>query len=60
MTGNGNYVSLPETSLEKFVKSHQMNIFLAAFSYLEPLCVVVARSIDLAAWEQQTAAGVSE
>ena len=48
MTGNGNYVSL-----KKFVKSLQMNIFLAGFSHLEPLCVVVARSIDLAAWEQQ-------
>ena len=38
MTGNGNYVSLQETSLEKLVKSLQINIFLADFRHLEPLC----------------------
>ena len=27
--------------LEKFVKSHQVNLFLAGFSHLESLCVVV-------------------
>ena len=27
-----------ETSLENFVKSHQVNLFLAGFSHSEPLC----------------------
>jgi hypothetical protein len=31
-----------ETCLEKFVKSHQMNLFLVDFSNLEPLCAAVA------------------
>ena len=31
-----------ETCLEKFVKSHQVNLFLVGFSDLEPLCAAVA------------------
>ena len=33
-------------------KQNEVNSFLVGFFHLEPLCVVVARSIDLAAWEQ--------
>ena len=29
-----------KTCLEKFVKSHHVNLFLAGFSYLEPTCVL--------------------
>ena len=36
MTGNGNQVNLLKICMEKFVKSHQVNLFLAGFSYLEP------------------------
>ena len=39
MTGNGSYVNKSaETYLKKLIKSHHVNIFLAGFSYLEPLC----------------------
>ena len=36
MTRNGNQVNLLKICMEKFVKSHQVNLFLAGFSYLEP------------------------
>ena len=38
MTGNENQVNLLKICMEKFVKSHQVNLFLAGFSYLEPQC----------------------
>ena len=37
MTGNGNYVNLLKTCVEKIVKSHQVNLFLAGFSLVKPL-----------------------
>ena len=33
MAGNGNQVSLLKFALEKLVKSHQVNLYLAGFSY---------------------------
>ena len=36
MTGNES--ESIEIGLEKFVKSHQVTLFLAGFSYLKPLC----------------------
>ena len=38
MTGDRNYVNLHKTCLEKLLKSIQVNLFLAVFSYLEQLC----------------------
>ena len=46
MTGNGNNVNLLKTHLENLVKSQQVNLFLAGFSYLEPLC-------DLLGWRDE-------
>ena len=41
MTGNGSYVNMMKRNLlSKHVKSHQVNLFLADFSYLELLCKV--------------------
>ena len=38
--GNGNQCTFAKICLEKFVKLHQVrNLFLAGFSYLEPLCM---------------------
>ena len=37
MTGNRNQVNLLKLAWQ-FVKSHQMILFLAGFSYFEPLC----------------------
>ena len=39
-TGNGNQVNLLKICLWNFVKSHQVNLFLAVFSHLKPLCSV--------------------
>ena len=38
ITGNGNDANLLNSVLEKFVKAHQVNLFLAGFSHLKPLC----------------------
>ena len=38
IAGNGNYANLLNSILEKFVKAHQVNLFLAGFSHLKPLC----------------------
>jgi hypothetical protein len=38
ITGNGNYANLLKSILEKFVKAHQVNLILAGFSHLKPLC----------------------
>ena len=38
ITGNGNYANLLKSILEKLVKVHQVNLFLAVFSHLKPLC----------------------
>ena len=38
MTGGRNYLYLHKTCLEKLLKSIQVNLFLAVFSYLEQLC----------------------
>ncbi len=45
MTGDRNYVNLPETCLEKLVKSIQVNLFLADFNYLEPLCAGAVKAL---------------
>jgi hypothetical protein len=37
-TGNGSYVNFKETHEKNLVKSLWMNLFLAGFSLLEPLC----------------------
>ena len=50
ITGNGNYIcKSAEIDLKKFVKSLQVNLFLAGFSHLKPLCssaVIMNRSRD--------------
>ena len=38
ITRNGNYTNLLKSILEEFVKAHQVNLFLAGFSHLKPLC----------------------
>ena len=38
ITGNRNYANLLKSLLEKFVKAHQVNLILAGFSHLKPLC----------------------
>ena len=38
MTRNRNHVNLFKLDWEKFVKSHQVNLSLAGFSHLGPLC----------------------
>ena len=40
--GNGYQVNLLYTHMEKFRELHQVNLFWAGFSYLEPLCATVA------------------
>ena len=35
-TGNGNDVNQLKIALEKLVKSHQVNLFLADFTHLKP------------------------
>jgi hypothetical protein len=44
MTGNGSYLNIAETCMKKFVKSHQVNLFLAGFSRLKPMCAAAARA----------------
>ena len=46
ITGNGNYANLLKSILEKFVKAHQVNLFLAGFSHLKPLCATSPRPND--------------
>ena len=36
MTGKGNYVHLMKLFLDKFVKTHQVNLILAGFSHFKP------------------------
>ena len=36
----GNKMIFAETCSEKFVKTHQVNLFLAGFSHLVPLCCI--------------------
>ena len=38
ITGNGNYANLLKIYFEKFVKSQKVNLFLAGFRHLEPMC----------------------
>ena len=38
MTGNGSFLKYAETCMKKFVKSFQVNLFLAAFSSLKLVC----------------------
>ena len=45
-TGNGNYANLLKSILEKFVKAHQGNLFLAGFTHLKPLCTTSPRPND--------------
>ena len=40
ITRNGNYANLLKSILEKFVKAHQVNIFLAGFIHLKPVWLV--------------------
>ena len=42
MIGNGSQFEYAETCMKKFMKSHQVNLFLAAFSHLKPMCAVAA------------------
>ena len=44
MTGNGSYVNFLKLAMKN--KSHQMTLFLADFSHLEPLCATTAVSSD--------------
>ena len=37
-TGNGNYENLLKLGWKKFVKSLQLNLFLAGLRHMEPLC----------------------
>ena len=46
MTGNGNYANLLKSILEKFVKAHQVKLFLASFSHLTPLCVATTPALS--------------
>ena len=43
ITGSGKYANLLKLILEKFVKSQQVNLFLAGFSHLKPLCMGLKR-----------------
>ena len=36
-----NYSEFAKTCLENFVKSHEVNLFLAGLSYMEPLCISI-------------------
>ena len=36
----GNKIIFAETCLEKFVKTHQVNLFWAGFSHLVPVCCI--------------------
>jgi hypothetical protein len=38
MIGNGSQFEYAETCMKKFVKSHQVNLFLAGCSNLKPMC----------------------
>ena len=42
VTRNGSLCQFAATCMEKLVKSLVVNLFLAGFSLLEPLCVVAA------------------
>ena len=48
MTGNGSYFNIAETCMKKFVKSLQVNLFLAGFSNLKLMCFVVHAVLQLA------------
>ena len=44
INGNENYANLLKIDLEKLLKSHQVNLFLAGFSHLESLCAATEKA----------------
>ena len=47
------FCELLKTCMEKLVKSHQRNLFLAGFCYLEPLCIGAKMSRHVGAKSQR-------
>ena len=44
--GNGNQLNSLKLALEKFVKSHEVNLFLAGFSHLDSLCALTETALQ--------------